>query len=308
MVTRFAPRDGVLINRKEDPMSHPQRPIICAVDESERAYEALAVARDLAHRVGRPLLLAHVVPAPAPFDERDAAEHDRDRRLERGKELLRQLAATLGLGGDTRLHAEAGDPEHTLRAIAHDEDAWLLVVGSRGRGRIRSTLFGSVSAGLIDGLACPMLVVTPGAAAKYRLAHERDAVIACGIDGASPLDEVVPHASEMGAALDARLLIVHADLPPMSATSAVPAAAGFSMAGMPRGDGDADAMARRRLDEAVRLAAPSRADVRLEYGELGTTMAAVGGDADVQMLVIGADSPWQRVAAKAGCPALIVPR
>lgn len=279
--------------------------IICGVDGSERAYEAVAVARDLSTRLDLPLMLAHVVDEPAgfPFGDAQTMQRERQQRHAHGVEVVRDLAATLDLPPEVELRVESGDPAPMLRALAAEEGASLLVVASRGRGRIRSALFGSVSANLVDGLTCPMLVVTPGAAGRYRVAHEaHDAAVVCGIDHATPVEQLVPPAGVIAEALGGRMVMIHADLPP---------AAGSGIAGVPmtytQPTYEHDAAARRMLARAEDLAPGVPVQTRAQLGELATTMAALADDEAVQLLAVAQDSAWQRLAAGAGCPVLVVP-
>ena len=53
----------------------------------------------------------------------------------------------------------AGSPWHGLLAAARAEGAAVIVVGSRGRGAIASTVLGSVSSGLVHNADVPVLVV-----------------------------------------------------------------------------------------------------------------------------------------------------
>ena len=52
------------------------------------------------------------------------------------------------------------DPDELLRTAS--EDLGLLVMGSRGYGPTRRVLLGSVSAGVVHGAACPLLIVPRG--------------------------------------------------------------------------------------------------------------------------------------------------
>jgi nucleotide-binding universal stress UspA family protein len=53
----------------------------------------------------------------------------------------------------------ADDPRHAL--VAASRHAALLVLGSRGRGRLASNLFGSVSRDLIRRSHCPVVIARP---------------------------------------------------------------------------------------------------------------------------------------------------
>jgi nucleotide-binding universal stress UspA family protein len=58
-----------------------------------------------------------------------------------------------------------GLPAERLADLADDEDAELIVVGSRGRGRFKASFLGSVSNSLVGVARCPVLVVPPGVSA-----------------------------------------------------------------------------------------------------------------------------------------------
>ena len=144
--------------------------IVCGIDGSPDSQAALVYATDLADRLDARLVLAHVVePAPSlhpttgPF--RGATAPFFATTVEReaeGERLLGEIAESTGVG-----HAEqrvvTGLPAEGLADLADDESAQLIVVGSRGRGPLRSALLGSVSTSLIGLARCPVLVVPPGA-------------------------------------------------------------------------------------------------------------------------------------------------
>jgi len=80
-----------------------------------------------------------------------------------GVRLLEQIAAEHGLG-DAERRVIVGFPAERLADLADDEDAELIVVGSRGRGRFKAAFLGSVSNSLVGVARCPVLIVPPGAA------------------------------------------------------------------------------------------------------------------------------------------------
>jgi nucleotide-binding universal stress UspA family protein len=79
-------------------------------------------------------------------------------------ELVEAIAA-----GEHLLDAEQrvafGLPAERLVVIAEDEDAELIVVGSRGRGPLKAAILGSVSHQVIGLAGCPVMVVPAAARA-----------------------------------------------------------------------------------------------------------------------------------------------
>jgi nucleotide-binding universal stress UspA family protein len=62
-----------------------------------------------------------------------------------------------------RLRVDEGDPVTVLGDAGRLQQACLLVTGHRGRGPLRTALFGSVTAGLVQSGGRPVMVVPPGA-------------------------------------------------------------------------------------------------------------------------------------------------
>jgi nucleotide-binding universal stress UspA family protein len=149
--------------------------IVCGVDGSADSQAALGVAVRLAERLEARLVLAHVAEVPvapyaavggmgvgriAPQPMTLATRADQE---EVGARLLEQIAAEHGLG-DAERCVIVGFPAERLADLADDEDAELIVVGSRGRGRFKAAFLGSVSSSLVGVARCPVLIVPPGAA------------------------------------------------------------------------------------------------------------------------------------------------
>ena len=136
-------------------------PIVCAVDESDVARLAVRVAADLSIRLGLPLILVHAVASTAPPGA--SAAPDGQARVERAErkradELLARVAVEEQLPpGDRRVLS--GHPADAVVACARETDAAMVVVGSRGRGAIRSAVLGSVSDRVAAKARCPVLVV-----------------------------------------------------------------------------------------------------------------------------------------------------
>lgn len=143
-------------------------PVLIAYDGSEGARHAIDVAGPLlagrralvACVWGMPLELRVVYRAAAPliYDE-DVA---RSQAAEIAEEGCRRALAT-GLDAvPTTAHATIGGTWQTLLALADEQDADLIVLGSRGVGGLRAITLGSVSHGVVQHARRPVLVVPPG--------------------------------------------------------------------------------------------------------------------------------------------------
>jgi nucleotide-binding universal stress UspA family protein len=102
-------------------------------------------------------LRAHAMLMPPLVDHLETlAEHERGRAQER----LHDLAATLRAGGKrTVTEIRSGDPALGLLAVAEEEGADLIVVGSHGQSATERFLIGSVSEKVMRHASCSVLVV-----------------------------------------------------------------------------------------------------------------------------------------------------
>jgi nucleotide-binding universal stress UspA family protein len=148
-------------------------PAVIAYDGSEGAKDAIAAAARLMPR--RAAIVVHAWPSP--LQRSFAGEELAVMPLPGGDDVTHDFADALAVGGravadegaavaqeaglDARaLGVEAaGGVWRTIAATARSEDAAVLVVGSRGRGALGSTVLGSVSSALVHNAELPVLVV-----------------------------------------------------------------------------------------------------------------------------------------------------
>jgi nucleotide-binding universal stress UspA family protein len=154
--------------------------IVCAVDADDgESRRPLLVADDLARRLRRTLVVAHVAlpgflsaggpagaehvvvgPAPTvpfPYPVVPAAEFEEVRRAARRR--IDELLAGCGVKAaevEVAVHPTVADG---LRDVAAARDAELLIVGSRGRGTVQAALLGSTSHALAADAPCPVVIV-----------------------------------------------------------------------------------------------------------------------------------------------------
>ncbi|MGJ3263006.1 MAG: universal stress protein [Salinarimonas sp.] len=169
--------------------------IVVAVDGSEHQDAVVALAAEIAEARGARLVLAHALLRAVPYGELYAVA-ERLGFLDRVKEELDQASATpvmpaAAMGGaipvimvspDT-LHHVADEviaaarrglegrpitiesriadapPAEALVDVAREEGADVLVIGSRGLGRLQGLILGSVSQKVVHDAPCAVLVV-----------------------------------------------------------------------------------------------------------------------------------------------------
>jgi nucleotide-binding universal stress UspA family protein len=132
--------------------------IMCAVDESPGAAEAIVVAAGLSKTLGLRLVLAHVVDLHRGADGVDLGGVQAHRA---GQLLLERIARTYKLETAADRRGEVGDRASELSRIASEEVAALIVVGSRGRYRSGRGRLSRLSLDLNSSATCPVLIVPP---------------------------------------------------------------------------------------------------------------------------------------------------
>lgn len=147
-------------------------PILIGFDGSDGSRRAIDVAGALLPGAratvacvwGMPLELRVVYRAAAPliYDE-DVARRQAAEIAEDGARIARDA----GLDAvATTAHARVGGTWQTLLALADEQHASLIVLGSRGAGGLRAVALGSVSQGVVHHARRPVLIVPPRDAAE----------------------------------------------------------------------------------------------------------------------------------------------
>jgi nucleotide-binding universal stress UspA family protein len=138
--------------------------IVVPTDFSACAEEAWALAQRLARAVGAELVLVHVLVETALYDEtpftmqRVREVYEGARRW--GRESLDGWAAKAKSEGlDARVALRTGAPYQEIVALATDERADLVVMGTHGRGGVGRALLGSVADRVVRMAPCPVLTV-----------------------------------------------------------------------------------------------------------------------------------------------------
>ncbi|MGY1633493.1 universal stress protein [Geodermatophilus sp. SYSU D01186] len=131
--------------------------IAVGVDGSPSSEDALRWAAEQARLTGQELHAVTAWGLPLPYDAPVTGEVDWSG--DAAAALEKSLATVLGAADAPRVvrHVQEGHPAGVLVDAARDAD--LLVVGSRGHGRLPGLLLGSVSQHVVAHATCPVVVV-----------------------------------------------------------------------------------------------------------------------------------------------------
>ena len=94
---------------------------------------------------------------PGPMAVRQTVAHD----LRAEHQKVEDLKASCGLPDVLALHIQGPAVEKIL-SVAAEQKAGLIAMGSHGHGALYELLVGSVTAGVLKGAPCPVLVVGVG--------------------------------------------------------------------------------------------------------------------------------------------------
>jgi nucleotide-binding universal stress UspA family protein len=138
--------------------------ILLATDGSEEAQLAATTAADLAEKTNSEL---HVLTVGPDFPLYELTEHPadfedvlRENRRE-AKEVLEQQAKRIEESGVSvkQTHLREGRADEEIVEVAEEIGAGLIVMGSRGYGRLRRALLGSVSDAVVRHAHCPVTII-----------------------------------------------------------------------------------------------------------------------------------------------------
>jgi nucleotide-binding universal stress UspA family protein len=183
--------------------------ILIGVDGSERSEDALAFGRALALAAGAPVILASAQRLD-PFRP-DAHAHEIFLREEAKSTLARLARAFDDVDAvESRPLVANASPAHALQALAEQEDAGIIVVGSSHTGRLGRVLPGSTAERLLHGAPCPVAVVPLGYEARPAPARP---VVGCAYRPTEDGEAALGAAEDLALALSASLRVMQVTEP-----------------------------------------------------------------------------------------------
>lgn len=135
--------------------------ILLGVDGSEHALHATKTAADLARSMNSEVLRIVVAfePIPAYLGEPNLQAAISARMKEAETILKNALDAVGEVPGEVHTEILEGAPAEAILDVANTRKSDLIVMGSRGLGRLRGALLGSQSQKVVQHAPCPVLIV-----------------------------------------------------------------------------------------------------------------------------------------------------
>src|SRR5262245_29456257 len=171
----------------------------------------------------------------------------------------------------------SGNPAEVIVQQAQKDASDLIVMPTRGCGRFRRFLLGSVTSKVLHDAACP---VWTGVHMEETSHEEWKAIrnVVCAIDKGPESPQVIKWAADFAAEFGARLTIVHA-IPPIT-----PAAHGYFDPGWWK---TLAAQAREDVSGIKRAAGVHGGNILIEEGQPAEAVARIAKELNADLLVIG---------------------
>jgi nucleotide-binding universal stress UspA family protein len=133
--------------------------VLLATDGSREAQLAATTAADLANSTNSDLHVVHVGELTPTFLAQTEVEPAELKR-EAQRQLDEEVRTVEEAGGTVKeAHLRLGQADEEIVDLAQSLGIGLIVMGSRGRGRLRRALMGSVSDSVVRHAHCPVTIV-----------------------------------------------------------------------------------------------------------------------------------------------------
>lgn len=255
--------------------------LVCAVDCTPSSRGAVCAAIATAEALGMRVVLVHVA-------EPDGESHEE--LVGRASTALERLLAGLPLPDDAVRRVEVGDPADQVIAAAADEEAALVLTGTRSSGGRAKALFGSVASEIVERSPVPVVAV-PEACCDSALGGEPPVArsVIVGIDGAERGREAARVAGAFARRARAEVVLAHV-VQPVSAAAAPPV--GVVPPVLPPEDDAPDGLGRRALEEARELVPdPEDVELVLLHGLPGPALEELARERSADLIVLGSSRP-----------------
>ncbi|WP_151523769.1 universal stress protein [Serinicoccus kebangsaanensis] len=255
---------------------HTTRPLVVGFDGSPSAQDAVRWAAAHAVRTDTPLTVLHAADRIVYAQDEAAGLWDPGTEQQRAVDLAEQ-GARLAQEEQPDIHVAARGSLLGPRQALDEASARArgVVVGSRGLGRIRSSLLGATAYGITGHARCPVTVV-PGASTM----PGPQAPVVVGVDGSPESERAAEVAASIAQTWGADLLVVSSWERP------TPDPWGMS----PDGTRFMEETLELRAEQADQRARDAVGQVATSYPEVSVTTSTPSGRADENLIEASGDA------------------
>lgn len=302
------------MNAKAEESTYEFKRIVAATDFSDTAAVGVDLAVQIARDHGAHLTLVHAVQLPSPRPDYDSAGSDFGTELQAAaREQLTVVAGEVDADG-LELHTRllVGQASRAILEVAHELQADLIVLGTRGLSGLRHLFLGSTAERVVQHAECPVLT-THGEGGE---GPRRIRTILVPTDFDDNAREAVVAARELLRPEEAaRLVLLHAYHLPIEYTAygTAPISPAFLEESRIRAEADLKELADSLDLEGVGVETQATAGYAVETilsaaeaHEVDLIAMGTSGRTGAAHLFLG--STAERVVQRAGCPVLTLRR
>ena len=134
--------------------------ILLSYDGSDHSRKAARLAGDMVRCQPESVLTIVCVTDPVPIELQEPYREELiENQTMKGEQLLEEAMKLVGEGVDVRRELLFGEPAETIISVADTRQCDLIVMGTRGLGRLGGLLLGSKTQKVISLAHCPVLAV-----------------------------------------------------------------------------------------------------------------------------------------------------
>ncbi|ESN98907.1 hypothetical protein HELRODRAFT_185040 [Helobdella robusta] len=138
-------------------MSTAARKIVVAVDPSDQAEQAFQWYLSTVHRPENEVILLFINVTSSAAESSEDTPKKEPQTVKSMEDKYNGWILEKGISG--RMRTESGSKKgETICRVAEEEDATMIIVGTRGLGKVRRTIMGSVSDYVVHHAPCPVIV------------------------------------------------------------------------------------------------------------------------------------------------------
>jgi len=189
----------------------PFKKVLCPVDLSERSKAIAPHVKAVCDRFQSELTLLHFVELPveayAGVEAPVMFQFPVREMMERAERQLGEFAASVFPSLNPKLVVEEGDPGSRVAELAKTEHSDLIMLPTRGRGRFRAALLGSVTAKTLHDAECP--VWTEAHCEQLGTSHSEWNKVTCAIDTGPDAPRLIQFAASLASTSGVAVRLVH---------------------------------------------------------------------------------------------------